>query len=39
MRVAISIFGFLYEKDRLYVLITTTVLALLLISFLLGKAE
>jgi uncharacterized membrane protein len=39
VRVAISIFGFLYEKDRIYVLITATVLALLIFSFLIGKVE
>jgi len=39
MRVAVSIVGFVYEKDWLFVVITSTVLALLLLSFVLGKAE
>ena len=38
-RVAVSILGFLYEHDRRYVIITAVVLALLLLSFVLGKAE
>jgi uncharacterized membrane protein len=38
-RVAVSIFGFVYENDRRYVIITTIVLALLILSFVLGKAE
>jgi len=38
-RVAVSILGFVYERDRRYVIITTIVLALLLLSFVLGKAE
>ena len=37
-RVAVSILGFVYERDRTFVAITTTVLMLLLLSFLLGKA-
>ncbi|MCY3022981.1 MAG: DUF1634 domain-containing protein [Planctomycetota bacterium] len=36
MRVAISILAFLYQRDRIFVLVTTTVLALLLLSFVLG---
>ena len=39
MRVAVSIFGFLYEGDRVYVVITTVVLALLVLSFVIGKVE
>jgi len=39
MRVAVSILGFVYEKDMTFVLITATVLALLLLSFVLGRAE
>jgi uncharacterized membrane protein len=38
-RVAVSILGFVYERDRRYVIITTIVLALLVLSFVLGKAE
>lgn len=37
MRVAISIFAFALEHDRRYVVITSIVLAILLISFLSGK--
>lgn len=39
MRVAVSIFGFVYEHDRKYVVITSVVLILLLLSFVLGKAS
>ena len=39
MRVAVSILGFVYERDWLFVAITATVLALLLLSFVLGRAE
>jgi uncharacterized membrane protein len=39
MRVAVSVFAFVYERDRKFVLITSIVLALLLLSFVLGKAE
>jgi uncharacterized membrane protein len=39
MRVAVSIFGFVYEHDLKYVVITTVVLLLLLLSFVLGKAS
>jgi uncharacterized membrane protein len=39
MRVAVSIFAFVYEHDRTYVIITSIVLALLLLSFVLGRAE
>jgi uncharacterized membrane protein len=38
-RVAVSILAFIYEKDRTYTLITMLVLALLLLSFVLGKVE
>ena len=37
VRVAVSILAFAFERDRRYVLITTMVLVILLISFLLGK--
>ena len=37
VRVAVSIFAFVYEKDRVFVLITTAVLMLLILSFCLGK--
>ncbi len=39
MRVAVSIFAFVYERDRVFVVITTIVLGLLLLSFFLGKVE
>jgi uncharacterized membrane protein len=39
MRVAVSILGFLYERDRAYVVITTIVLLLLILSFALGTVE
>jgi uncharacterized membrane protein len=39
MRVAVSIFAFVYEHDRRYVIITSVVLALLILSFVLGKVE
>ncbi len=38
LRVAVSIVAFIYQKDRVFVLITTVVLVLLLLSFVLGKA-
>ena len=38
MRVAISVFLFVYERDRTYVVVTTVVLTLLLLSFVLGRA-
>ena len=38
IRVAISIGFFAVQKDRIFVLVTTGVLALLLLSFVLGKA-
>jgi len=37
MRVAVSILAFLYQRDRVFVLLTTIVLALLLLSFVLGN--
>lgn len=39
LRVALSLRIFRQQRDRAYVLITSVVLALLLFSFLLGKAE
>jgi len=39
LRVAVSIFAFIYEHDPTFVLITTLVLALLLLSFVLGGVE
>lgn len=39
LRVAISIFAFLHQGDKTFALITAVVLALLLISLFLGKAE
>lgn len=39
MRVAVSVFAFVYERDPAFVVITTIVLILLLLSFALGKAE
>ena len=39
MRVAVSILGFVYEGDRAYVVITTIVLLLLILSFALGTVE
>ena len=38
MRVAVSIFTFIYQQDRLYTFITATVLLLLALSVVLGKA-
>jgi uncharacterized membrane protein len=38
LRVAVSIVAFAYERDRVFVVITSVVLALLLTSFLIGKA-
>ncbi|SRR5579875_1749272 len=38
VRVAVSIIAFALEHDRLYVFVTTLVLVILLISFILGKA-
>jgi uncharacterized membrane protein len=39
MRVAVSILGFVYERDWIFVVITSAVLALLLLSFVLGRGE
>jgi uncharacterized membrane protein len=39
LRVAVSIVGFAYQGDRTFVIITSIVLALLLLSFLVGKVE
>jgi uncharacterized membrane protein len=39
LRVAVSVFAFIYQGDRMFVLITLTVLSLLLLSFVLGTAE
>ena len=39
LRVAVSIVAFIYEGDRVFMLITATVLCLLLLSFLLGAVE
>ena len=39
MRVAVSILGFVYERDLTFVLITTVVFMLLLLSFVLGRAQ
>ena len=38
-RVAISIVAFLFQRDRTFVIITSTVLTLLLLSFFLGRVE
>lgn len=38
-RVAASIIAFIFDRDRPYVLITTYVLIMLILSLLLGKAE
>ncbi len=39
IRVAVSIVGFALQKDRTFVAITSAVLFVLLLSFVLGKAE
>lgn len=39
MRVAVSIFAFIYQEDRTFTYITALVLFLLLLSFFLGKVE
>lgn len=39
LRVAISVLAFLYQRDRIFVIITLIVLTLLLLSFFLGKVE
>ena len=38
MRVAVSIFAFLFEHDPVFVAVTTFVLAMLILSFVLGNA-
>ena len=38
-RVAVSILGFFYQRDRVFVVFTTVVLILLLLSFWLGRIE
>jgi uncharacterized membrane protein len=39
MRVGVSVFIFLHQEDYTFVIITSVVLALLLLSFVLGRAE
>jgi uncharacterized membrane protein len=39
IRVGVSIFAFIYQRDRLYTCITAMVFCLLLLSFILGKVE
>ena len=39
LRVAVSILGFVYERDWTFVAITSIVLGFLILSFILGKAE
>ena len=39
MRVAVSIVGFVHQRDRIYIVITATVLCLLLLSLVLGRVE
>ena len=39
LRVAVSILGFVYERDWTFVAITSLVLGFLILSFILGKAE
>jgi uncharacterized membrane protein len=38
-RVAVSIFGFVYERDHTYTIITVIVLSLLILSFVIGRVE
>ena len=38
-RVAVSILAFLYQRDRVFTLITLTVLIILLMSFVIGRLE
>ena len=38
-RVAVSILAFLYQRDRVFTFITLTVLIILLMSFVIGRAE
>jgi len=37
LRVAVSVLAFVYQRDRVFVVITTVVLAVLLTSFVLGR--
>lgn len=37
MRVAVSVFAFAYQRDRIFVAITLVVLTLLIVSFILGE--
>ena len=39
LRVAVSIFGFVYERDWTFVAITSIVLGMLILSFVLGKVS
>ncbi len=39
MRVAVSIVTFLYQRDRLFAVVTLAVLIILLVSFVLGRVE
>jgi len=39
LRVVVSVVTFVYHRDRIYALLTATVLCLLLLSLLLGKVE
>jgi uncharacterized membrane protein len=39
MRVAVSVLAFIYQRDRIFTLITLTVLGILLLSFVFGKVE
>ncbi len=39
MRVGVSIFAFLFERDRVFAVVTMVVFLLLLLSFFLGKVE
>lgn len=39
MRVAVSIFAFVFEHDPIFVTVTSFVFAMLILSFVLGKAE
>lgn len=39
MRVAVSVFAFVYERDAAFVIITAVVLTLLVVSFFLGRVE
>ena len=39
VRVAVSIFAFIHQRDRIFTLVTIVVLCLLLLSFVLGKVE